>query len=107
MLYRLAEGENGSSIVELGMTRQSEWILDVQRSTQNVPHFYVLTTSRLLWFDLTTATSNEYGSRTALRPRLTWRHFRDPEDTTLRMSDLLIDGGMRMILYMTVDLNIC
>lgn len=107
MLYRLAEGENGSSIVELGMTRQSEWILDVQRSTQNVSHFFVLTTSRLLWFDLTTATSNEYGSRTTLRPRLAWRHFRDSEDTTLSMSDLLIDGGMRMILYMTVDLNPC
>lgn len=107
MLYRLAESEIQSNFVELGMTRQSEWILDVQRSTQNVSHFFVLTTSRLLWFDLTTVTSNESGSRTALRPRLAWRHFRDSEDTTLRMSDLLIDGGMRMILYMTAGLNIC
>lgn len=94
MLYRLAESEIGSNYLELGMTKQSEWILDVQRSTQNVSHFFVLTTSRLLWFDVTTAAPNEYGSRTALCPRLAWRHYRDSEDTTLRLSDLLISGGM-------------
>ncbi|CEJ59076.1 hypothetical protein PMG11_07712 [Penicillium brasilianum] len=99
MLYRLANGEGNSSIVELGMTRQSEWILDVQRSTQNVSHFFVLTTSRLLWYDLTMVTSNENGSRTSIRPRQAWRHFRDSEDITLRLSDLLINGELHMVLY--------
>ncbi|KAJ5160624.1 uncharacterized protein N7482_007628 [Penicillium canariense] len=99
MLYQLSEGVCQSSAVEIGMTRQSEWILDVQRSAQNVAHFFVLTTSRLVWFDVTTAPPNEHGLRPSLRPRLAWRHFRDPEDTTLRLSDLPINGDLHLVLY--------
>ncbi|KAJ5684805.1 uncharacterized protein N7477_001150 [Penicillium maclennaniae] len=87
-----------SSIVELGMDKKSEWILDLQRSIQNPSHFFILTSSRLLWFDVTRASISN-GTRTSLFPSLTWRHFRDPEDTTLHISDLLVNGDLYMILY--------
>ncbi|KAI2790431.1 hypothetical protein POX_d05944 [Penicillium oxalicum] len=99
MLYRLLAREAESNLVELGMMRQSEWVLDVQRSAQVVSHFFVLTTYRLLWYDVASFTSSTRESRVPLRPRLTWRHFRDPEDTTLRMTDLMDGTDLHMVLY--------
>ncbi|KAF7714709.1 Uncharacterized protein PECH_007066 [Penicillium ucsense] len=99
MLYRLVDGQVESDLVELGMTRQSEWILDVQRSTQVVSHFFVLTTSRLLWYDIASFSSSAYGTRVPLRPRVTWLHYRDPEDTTLHLGDLMIGTDLHLILY--------
>jgi RNA polymerase I-specific transcription initiation factor RRN6 len=94
VLYQMAGEDIRSSFVELGMEKQSEWVLDLQRSVQNPSHFFVLTTSRLLWFDVTALPPNPNDTRPALRPRITWRHFRDPEDTTLRISDLMVNRGM-------------
>jgi len=93
-LYQMTGEGVRSSSVELGMNKQSEWVLDLERSIQNPSHFFVLTTSRLLWFDVTTAPLYSNGTRPPLRPRITWRHFRDPEDTTLRISDLMVNRGM-------------
>ena len=97
MLYEMADEMTGkgvrSSIVELGMDKSSEWVLDLQRSIQDPSHFFVLTTSRLLWFDVTSAPISN-GTRPSLLPSITWRHFRDPEDTTLGISDLMVNGGV-------------
>lgn len=97
MLYEITDEVNGkvfrSSIVELGMVNRSEWVLDLQRSIQDPSHFFILTTSRLLWFDVTRAPISN-GTRPSLAPSITWSHFRDPEDTTLRISDLMVNGGM-------------
>lgn len=94
VLYQMVGEDVRSSFVEMGMEKQSEWVLDLQRSIQNPSHFFILTTSRLLWFDVTTAPLNPNGTRPPLRPRITWRHFRDHEDTTLRISDLMVNRGM-------------
>ncbi|KAJ5112110.1 hypothetical protein N7532_000155 [Penicillium argentinense] len=99
MLYSIGGKQIRSTSVELDLFKKSEWVLDVQRSPQNLSHFFVLTTTRLFWFDLATAPFNETGVRPPLFPRLTWRHFRDPEDTTLRFSDLQMNGNLYLILY--------
>ena len=93
MLYQVTGDNPRSNTVELGMGREWEWILDVQRSSQNSSHFFVLTTSRLLWFDVTRSPFDQEHMGSPLRSRLSWRHFRDPEDTTLRISELLVNGG--------------
>ncbi|KAJ5289385.1 uncharacterized protein N7443_009638 [Penicillium atrosanguineum] len=102
MLYEMTDEMTGksarSSIVELGMDKNSEWVLDMQRSIQDPSHFFVLTTSRLLWFDVTRAPISN-GMRPSLPPFVTWRHFRDPEDTTLRISDLMVNGDLYLTLY--------
>lgn len=96
MLYRIEGDQVRMNTVEIGIARKSEWVLDVQRSSHNESQFFVLTTSRILWFDIAAEAvpSDEEELRPPLRPRLAWRHFRDPEDTTLRFTDLLAGSGM-------------
>lgn len=93
MLFQMADNPVRSNTVELRMARPSEWVLDVRRSSHHASHFFVLTTSRLLWFDVAAA-SLEEDPKPPLRPRLAWRHFRDPEDTTLCLGDLLLKDSM-------------
>lgn len=94
MLFRIGDSEIRSNSVELNLGRRSEWVLDVQRSTRNLSQFFILTTSRIMWFDLTGVSLDGEAFRSAIRPNLTWRHFRDPEDTSLRCNDLLIGDGV-------------
>lgn len=93
VIFQMAGKDIRSSTVELGMTKSSEWVLDVQRSARDTSQFFVLTTSRLLWFDTSTARLDQETVRPPLRPRLAWCHFRDPEDITLQLSDLWVNGG--------------
>ncbi|KAJ5995830.1 hypothetical protein N7481_002807 [Penicillium waksmanii] len=85
--------------VELGLTLQSEWVLEVLRSAQNTSHFFVLTTTRLLWFDMGNARPNRSGEMQPLGARLAWRHFRDPEDLTLRLSSVQMGNNLQIVLY--------
>lgn len=93
ILYRMEGGQVLPYSVELRFERESEWILDVKRSSYNVSHIFILTTSRIFWFDVAPSAGGGDG-RPPLYPRLSWRHFRDPEDTTLRLSLLLAGESM-------------
>lgn len=88
MVFRMEGDVVRCRPVELKLGRQSEWILEVRRSTQNTDQFFVLTTTRLLLFDMSTASEDDEGSRLPLQHSLAWRHFRDGEDTTLQLSEL-------------------
>lgn len=93
MLFQMSGKDIYSKVVELDMEKPSEWVLNVKRGIENTSQFFVLTTSRLLWFDTSTAPFAGESVGPALRCRLAWRHFRDPEDLTLRLSDLRANGG--------------
>lgn len=93
-LYRMEGEQVRSRAVKLGLSKKSEWVLDVQRSPQHSSQFFVLTTSRVLWFDIARAMlPDEEDSPPSIQPHLAWRHFRDPEDTTLRLCDVLMGRG--------------
>lgn len=96
MLYRLEGDQVWSVSIELGLKIKSEWILDMKRSPLNVSHFFILTTTRIFWLDVTPSPEGDTGP--SLYPRLSWRHFRDPEDMTLQLSPLLINEGMGVYL---------
>ncbi|PYH95879.1 hypothetical protein BO71DRAFT_350536 [Aspergillus ellipticus CBS 707.79] len=102
MLYRIVSGQVWSYSIELGLKRESEWILDVKRSACDMSHVFILTTTRIFWLDvssisnLTNMTDNDSRS---LYPRMCWRHFRDPEDITLRLTHLLVHEDFYLILY--------
>ena len=100
MVCQIVGEENHTSHVELGLSLESEWVLHVRRSAQNTSHFFVLTTTRLLWFDMSMAEPNASGQRPPISPRLSWRHFRDPEDTTLRLSDVLVGDSTYSTIYL-------
>ena len=96
MLYRMESGRIRAYPVELGMERKSEWILDIRRSQSDVSCIFILTSARILWLDVSpvTLSPNDREPTVTLSPRLSWYHFRDPEDTTLRLGSLLANQGM-------------
>ncbi|KAL3459961.1 RNA polymerase I-specific transcription initiation factor RRN6-like protein [Aspergillus heterothallicus] len=100
MLYRIEDGRVLSSVIELGLRRKSEWILGVKRSTCNPLHVFVLTTSRLFWLDVSSVLMSTHGDlRSSLSPRLSWRHFRDSDDTTLQLTSLEVDEEFYLVLF--------
>ncbi|RAH45543.1 uncharacterized protein BO95DRAFT_514541 [Aspergillus brunneoviolaceus CBS 621.78] len=100
MLYRTRDGQVYPYSIELGLKRESEWILDVKRSASNVSHVFILTTSRIFWLALAPESSSDTSdSRPAVFPQMSWRHFRDPEDTTMRLDPFLIHEDFYLILY--------
>ncbi|KAL4877229.1 RNA polymerase I-specific transcription initiation factor RRN6-like protein [Aspergillus karnatakaensis] len=100
MLYRIEGSRTHSYPIELGFKRKSEWILDLKRSSRNPSHIFILTTFRLFWFELNLGmpTINE-STTSVLSPRLFWTHFRDSDDTTLRLSSLIVDDELYLVLF--------
>ncbi|KAL2815441.1 RNA polymerase I-specific transcription initiation factor RRN6-like protein [Aspergillus cavernicola] len=100
MLYRMEGTRAYSYSIEIGLKRKSEWILGIRRSTCNPSHVFILTTTRLIWLDVTpNLIPIEKDSRPSLYPRLSWRHFRDSDDTTLQLSSLVVNDDFYVILF--------
>ncbi|KAI1831887.1 hypothetical protein DTO027I6_7302 [Penicillium roqueforti] len=98
IIYAFTDDQIPTRTVELGMTKPSEWVLDVQTNSRKPSQFFVLTTTRIMWFDVG-ALPGEHDTSLSLYPRVSWRHFRDPEDTTLRLSDIVVYQDLYLVLY--------
>ncbi|KAL4913483.1 RNA polymerase I-specific transcription initiation factor RRN6-like protein [Aspergillus aurantiobrunneus] len=98
MLYRTEGNRVQPYSIELGFGEKTEWILDITRSTCNSSHIFILTTSRLIWFDLTIISVRDH-TKTPLSPRLSWRHFRDLDDTTLQLASLEVEQNFYLVLF--------
>ncbi|KAG0152754.1 hypothetical protein PDIDSM_2559 [Penicillium digitatum] len=98
IIYAFTDNQIPPRTVELGMAKQSEWVLDVQRNPRKPSQFCVLTTTRISWFDVG-ALPSEDDTSLSLYPQVSWRHFRDPEDTTLRLSDIVVYQDLYLVLY--------
>ncbi|CAI7627098.1 unnamed protein product [Penicillium discolor] len=98
MIYAFTDDQIPPRTVELGMEKQSEWVLDVQRNPRKPSQFFVLTTTRISWFDLGALPGND-DTNLSLCPQVSWRHFRDPEDTTLRLSEVVVYQDVYLVLY--------
>ena len=96
MIYAFMDDQIPPRTVELGMVKQSEWVLGLQRNPRNLSQFFVLTTTRILWFDMGIL-PGEDGAALSLYPQVSRRHFRDPNDTTLRLSDIVVYQGVYWI----------
>lgn len=68
-------------------TTTSEWILDVKRSSKDLTHVFVTTTSSIFWLQVTSSAVDHDGEELAAGAKclLFWRHFRDPEDISLAL----------------------
>ena len=68
-------------------TTTSEWILDVKRSSKDLTHVFVITTSSIFWLQVTSSAVDHDGEEVAAGAKclLSWRHFRDPEDISLTL----------------------
>ncbi|WEW55643.1 hypothetical protein PRK78_001075 [Emydomyces testavorans] len=87
--------------VHLGFERSSEWILDVSRSKINTSHVFVLTTTRVLWLNILSddSLSSQVGDGQNVSILLSWRHFRDIEDTSLRLTQILAQNELSIVVF--------
>ncbi|KAL4801233.1 RNA polymerase I-specific transcription initiation factor RRN6-like protein [Aspergillus unguis] len=100
MLYQIKGNQAYPYSMELGFKRQSEWILGVKRSTRNSSHIFVLTTLRLVCFDVNPETSQaREDTDNTISPRAAWRHFRDADDVTLQLTSLTVDEDFYLVLF--------
>jgi RNA polymerase I-specific transcription initiation factor RRN6 len=84
--------------------RNSDWILDLKRSPSNLGHLFVLTSSRIFWLEIIPDGEGENGD-IGFRIFLSYRHFRDPNDETLRLVILKGDEGKNYALNFTSFTN--
>lgn len=98
ILYTQASEGGPSFPVDLGLRRETDWILDVKRCPIQPSRLFVLTTSSIARIDLDLDSLQE-DSISSIRPRLLWRHFRDPEDLTLRLIPITVGDCMFFFFY--------
>ena len=72
---------------ELKLNDGSEWILDMQRSTVNLGHIFVLTSFFIHWLEVATQEPGDgHPIRQGANVLLSRRHFRNQNDRSLRIS---------------------
>lgn len=81
---------------DLNLVQSSDWILDIKRSPFDNTHLFVATSTRIFWLLITPfndkqAMENPCPGASIL---LSWRHFRDERDISLRMSVTNDEKGM-------------
>lgn len=89
-------------VVAFNFVSSSEWVLDVVRSPANLSNVFVLTTTRIVWLHISETDGENDGDQNRnlnAGPRLSWFHFRDHEDITLKLAPLLIAGGMFLTIH--------
>lgn len=89
MLY-VTEGATPVSYdVRLNLQSSAEWILDVKISLQQPSHVFILTTLRILCFNV----SSREPECSFILPQFSWQHGRDADDLTLRLTSLSVGQG--------------
>ncbi|KAI1953675.1 hypothetical protein LOZ57_000016 [Ophidiomyces ophidiicola] len=83
--------------VDIEFHRGSDWIMDISRSKCNPSHLFVLTTTKLFWLEIP---PDEISfNKDSIRTLLSWRHFRDIEDTSLRITQILAQNELLIVVY--------
>lgn len=74
----------------LSLSKSEDLILDVRRSPSDDSHIFVTTCTRIFWIHIPSLEDGrcDKDSELGASVLLSWRHFRDPEDTSLRISVL-------------------
>ncbi|GAD97958.1 hypothetical protein ACLA_026600 [Paecilomyces variotii No. 5] len=99
-LYQIAHASGFARPIDLGLRRETEWILDLKRSPSRPSIVFILTTSRIFWLDITSSDALFSGEEdTPLTPQLSWRHYRDTEDITLQLTITRIGNDLCLMLY--------
>ncbi|KAI9811458.1 MAG: hypothetical protein M1827_005441 [Pycnora praestabilis] len=86
---------------DLGLRMTSDWILDVSVNLHNQAHVFVLTSARLFWLEITSSGEDidEKDVTRRAKTLLSWRHFRDREDVSLRLQLTNLDEVSLLLLY--------
>ena len=70
----------------------TDWILDIKRSPSNSSHLFLLTSSRIFWLEVIPGREERDGN-SGFRVLLSYLHFRDANDVSMRLT--LLHGDDR------------
>ena len=75
-------------VIDIDQGKQGDWLLDIKQCSLDVNSLFVVTSSRILW--IRAASAGDYHKSDEVKPGasilLSWDHFRDREDITLRLN---------------------
>ena len=74
-------------------SNSTDWILDMKRSALHFNHLYVLTSSRVFWIEIVAAGHGRKQDTPGANLILSYRHYRDPNDNTMKLVVLKDDNG--------------
>ncbi|MCJ1461715.1 hypothetical protein MMC07_000313 [Pseudocyphellaria aurata] len=100
-LFLLKEKVDRLESPKLSFSGSTDLILDVRRSPSDDNHVFVTTCTRIFWLHIPSLGEIGSDKDTELEASilLSWRHFRDQEDFSLRISVLKDDETTMVILY--------
>lgn len=85
----------------LSLSGSADLILDVRRSPSDDNHIFVTTCTRIFWLHIPPSGDSQSDKKPELEASvlLSWRHFRDQEDISLRISVLKDEESLYSPLY--------
>lgn len=89
-VYHISETLRRLNVPDLFLSESADWILDVRRSPSDDSHIFLTTSSRIFWLRVLPLSKNDDypDAEPGISILLSWRHFRDRDDISLRMSIL-------------------
>lgn len=89
-VYHISETLQRLNVPDLFLPESEDWILDVRRSPLDDSHIFLTTSSRIFWLRVLPLSKNDDypDAEPGISILLSWRHFRDRDDISLRMSIL-------------------
>lgn len=88
--YHVSQTLQLLNVPDLFLSETADWILDVRISPLDDSHIFLTTSSRIFWLRvLPLSKNNDYpDAEPGISILLSWRHFRDRDDISVRMSVL-------------------
>ena len=75
-------------VIDIDQGKEGEWLLDIKKCSLDASSLFVVTSSRILWIRAPSA--DDYHKSNEVKPGasilLSWDHFRDREDISLRLN---------------------
>ncbi|KAL8953754.1 MAG: hypothetical protein Q9222_000436 [Ikaeria aurantiellina] len=86
--------------LDLALYRPQDWLLDVKQDSDNTEHFFVVTSSRILWIHITLEHPEEIEQCSfSTKILLGWMHFCKPADVSLTTQVTSVDSRKLILLY--------
>ncbi|KAI9643915.1 hypothetical protein NHQ30_007266 [Ciborinia camelliae] len=82
-----------------------DWILDIKRSTVDLGHLFVLTTTRIFWLEVIPAGENGLNMESGVKVILSHRHYRTATDETMKLAMSKDENGRDMTVFISSSEN--
>lgn len=99
--FRIKENVKRLISPNLSLSGSADWILDARRSPSDDKHIFVTTCTRIFWLQIPPfgGSRGDKNSKLEASVLLSWTHFRDPQDISLRINVLKDEESVYFPLY--------